>query len=96
MSNYVYLESVKFVNPRDENDVSYGCIIGDDYFNTFIRSDNKGWIEADGVDLLEKAIAAFADSDEVTELLSYLVENEQGMAINGVFHAYEDIRSCLD
>jgi hypothetical protein len=86
MSSNTTLEATTFEPLRGAK--TYGFRMYDDYSKTY--DNNSSSLIVDDMELLEYAIGC-GDS-EVTGMIEFLSENEQGMTINGTWYDYEEIK----
>ncbi len=87
MSNRVTLEPTTFVNVRTGH-VTYGYRAHDDYGQTYYNC----WDSIPGDNLALLALAIEDADDFLTDMLSYVVENEKGITIGDNYYSYEEIK----
>lgn len=88
MSSKVYLKSTKF---ESMGETTYGFRMYDDYEKTY-NNCSEAFIE-DDLDLLR--YAKETEDEDIDGMLYFIVENEEGIEINGTWYDFEQIKEIL-
>jgi hypothetical protein len=89
MSNLACIETCEFVSTKDGSK-DLGVRVFDDYEKDYCNTWDS--IPEEDLDILRECVKGGVGED----ILSFALENEQGIEINGTFYEFEEVKGILE